>query len=66
VVDSSSSERRLVNFTNHAALTREFKIYVQTIELERSPIRVEIERELARVKNVPQRVIPRSETSPNS
>ena len=39
---------------------------MQAIELERSPTRVEIERELARDKNAPRRLIPRSETSPSS
>jgi hypothetical protein len=39
---------------------------MQAIELERSPTRVEIERELARDKNAPRKLIPRSETSPSS
>ena len=39
---------------------------MQAIELERSPTRVEIERELARSKNAPRRLNPRSETSPSS
>lgn len=52
--------------TKHAALTRESNISVQAIELERSPTRVEIERELARVKNAPRRLNLRKETSPSS
>ena len=39
---------------------------MQARELERSPTRVEIERELARDKNAPRRLIPRSETSLSS
>jgi len=41
-------------------------ISIQAIELERSPTRVEIERELARVKNAPRRLGARNETSPSS
>ena len=55
-----------LRFCNHATLTIRSKISVQARELERSPTRVEIERELARDKNAPRILIPRSETSPSS
>ena len=39
---------------------------LQAIELERSPTRVEIETELARVKNAPRRLMSVKESSPSS
>ena len=39
---------------------------MHAIKLERSPTRVEIERELACDKDAPRRLIPRSDTSPSS
>ena len=55
-----------LRFCNHATQTIHSKISVHAMELERSPTKVEIERELARDKIAPRRLIPKSETSPSS
>ena len=41
-------------------------VSLQAIELERSPTRVEIETELARVKNAPRKPVSLKDTSPSS